>query len=89
MNTFFQLWDTTTGNIVTEFDSEDEVIQALIGVQAEDGDAPLLSFALFRFQHGRPTLVAKERDLVRYIARAISRGGTNVATSRARLQNAG
>jgi hypothetical protein len=89
MNTFFQLWDTTTGNIVTEFDSEHDAIEALIGVQAEDGDAPLLSFALFRFQHGRPTLVAKEHDLVHYIARAISRGGDGIATGRARLQNAG
>ena len=70
MNTFFQLWDTTTGNLVTEFDSEDEAIEALLGVQTEDGDGPLMEFALFQFQDDHPTLVAKERDLVLYLTRA-------------------
>jgi hypothetical protein len=73
MNAFFQLWDITTGNLVTEFDSEDEAIEALRGIQAEDGDGALLEFALFRFQDDRPTLVAKERALVRYVARARKR----------------
>jgi hypothetical protein len=70
MDTFFQLWDTTTGNLVTEFDSEDEAIAALRGVQADDGDGPILECALFRFDDDRPTLIAKERDLVAYISRA-------------------
>jgi hypothetical protein len=70
MNTFFQLWDRTTGNLVTEFDSEDEAIEALCRVQAEDGEEALLEFALVRFQDDRPTLITKERDLIRYVARA-------------------
>jgi hypothetical protein len=70
MNIFFQLWDTTTGNLVTEFDSEDEAIEALCRVQAEDGEEALLEFALVRFQDDRPTLITKERDLIRYVARA-------------------
>jgi hypothetical protein len=69
MSAFFQLWDTTTGNLITEFDSDDEAIEALRGVRAEDGDEPLPEFALFRFQDDHPTLVAKERDLVHYVAR--------------------
>lgn len=78
MNGFFQLLDVTTGNVVTEFPSEDEVIKALSGVQIDDGDEPLLELALFRFQDGRPTLVAKERDLVAYVARARKRMGLRV-----------
>jgi hypothetical protein len=70
MNTFFQLWDRTTGNLVTEFDSEDEAIEALSGIQADDGDESLLEYALFRFQDGHPTLVAKERDLIVHVALA-------------------
>ena len=70
MNTFFQLWDRTTGNLVTEFDSEDEAIEALSGIQADDGDESLLEYALFRFQDGRPTLVAKEREFVVHVASA-------------------
>lgn len=70
MNIFFQLWDTTTGNLISEFDSEDEALEALCRVQAEDGEEVLLEFALVRFQDDRPTLIAKERDLIRYVARA-------------------
>jgi hypothetical protein len=70
MNAFFQLWDTTTGNLVTEFDSEDEAIALLCGVRAEEGDEPLLGFALFRFEDDRPSLVAKEGDLVTYVVQA-------------------
>ena len=77
MNTFFQLWDITTGNLVTEFDSEDEAIAALSGIQAEDGDEPLLELALVRFHDDRPTLVAKASDLVRYVA--MSRRADNPA----------
>ena len=79
MNAFLQLWDITTGNLVTEFDTEDKAIEALRGVQAEDGDGPPLEFALFRFQDDRPTLVAKERALVQYVARARKRQDLRVA----------
>jgi hypothetical protein len=82
MNAFFQLWDTTTGNLVTEFDSEDKAIEALRGVQAEDGDGALLEFALFRFENDRPTLVAKERALVQYIAHVRQRKGLRVVPQR-------
>ena len=54
MNIFFQLWDTTTGNLVTEFDSGDEAIEALYRVQAEDGEEALLEFALVRFSGRSP-----------------------------------
>jgi hypothetical protein len=70
MTTFYQLMDVTTGNLITEFDSEDEAIEALSGVQADNSDESLLEYALFRFQDGCPTLVAKERDLVVHIAAA-------------------
>ncbi len=68
MNIFFQLWDITTGNLVTEFSTEDEAIAALSGIQADAGDEPLLEYALFRFHDDHPTLVAKATDLVRYVA---------------------
>lgn len=74
MNRFFQLMDVTTGNLVTEFDSEEDAIEALSEVQAADGDEPILEFALFRFQDGRPNLVAKESDLVLYVTRHMGQG---------------
>jgi hypothetical protein len=73
MTTFFQLWDTTTGNLVTEFDSEDEAIETLCSIRDKDGDETLLELALVRFQDDRPTLVAKEGALVEYISRAGAR----------------
>jgi hypothetical protein len=73
MDDFFQLWDTTTGNLVTEFDSEEAAIEALCDVQAEEGEDPLLELALFRFTDDRPTLIAKDQDLVHYVTRARTR----------------
>lgn len=76
MNVFFQLWGTTTGNLATEFDSEDEAIGHLREVQADEGEESILEFALLQFRDGRPTLVAKERDLVTCVARAQTRSLT-------------
>jgi hypothetical protein len=70
MSAFLQLWDKTTGNLATELDLEDEAIEALGDVHAEEGQGPLLRLALFRFTDDRPNLIAKERDLVAYVARA-------------------
>ncbi len=85
MNVFFQLWDTTTGNLVTEFDSEDEAIEALRDIRADEGIEPLLEFALFRFEDDRPTLIAKANDLVSYIA--MKRRDSKVILGRARSPN--
>ncbi|MBA3449633.1 MAG: hypothetical protein H0T18_00305 [Chloroflexia bacterium] len=89
MNVFFQLWDTTTGNLVTEFDSEEEAIRALREVRAEDGNEPILEYALVRFQDGRPILVAKESDLVFYLARAVDPAGDSVAAGGRSLRQSG
>jgi hypothetical protein len=85
LNVFFQLWDTTTGNLVTEFDSEDEAIEALSGIRADEGIEPLLEFALFRFEDDRPTLIAKANDLVSYIA--MTSRDSKVILGRARSPN--
>ena len=76
--------DTTTGNIVTEFATEDEMIEFLSAVQAKDEDEPLLEYARFRYEVDRPILVARERDLVFYLARARERGVTGVVRARRR-----
>ena len=70
MDRFYQLLDMTSGNLAAEFESEEEVIESLREVQKEDGDGPILELALFLFEDGHPTLVAKERDLVLYVTRA-------------------
>lgn len=83
MNTFFLLLDMTTGNMVTEFDTQDEAIEILGEVQSKDGDGPLLEYALFRYEDDRPTLVAREHDLVLYLARAREQGVNRVVGVRA------
>lgn len=70
MSVFFHLLDLTTGNLVTEFRSEDEAISALNAIQVEEGDQPILDLALFRFHNGQPSLVAKQGELLHYIAHA-------------------
>ena len=74
MSEFYQLFDATTGNLVTEFDSEEEAIEALNGIWADEGDEPISEYTLFRFRDGKPSVVAREQDLVLYLERARERG---------------
>ena len=73
MNDFFQLLDAMTGNVVADFASERELLDALYQVRDEDGEASLAEYVLLRFCDGHPTLVAKEEDLVKYVARGSGR----------------
>jgi hypothetical protein len=82
MSEFYQLFDATTGNLVTEFDSEDEAIDALNGIWADEGDEPISEYTLFRFRDGKPSVVARERDLVLYLERARARGVNRVVGAR-------
>ena len=83
MTTFFVLYDSTTANLVTEFDTEEEAIELLSQIQDDEGDEAILEYALFQYEDDRPTLVAREHDLVLYLARARERGASHVVSVRA------
>lgn len=80
MSEFFQLLDVSSGNVINEFDTEQEALAALGAVGHEHGLAELANLALLRFEDGHPRLVAMEDELIARvrleIERAVSVRGT-------------
>jgi hypothetical protein len=68
MEPFLQLMDITTGNLVAEFESDQEAIAALGRVQEDEGAESIADYALFRFLDGHPVLIAKQLELVRLVS---------------------
>lgn len=64
MNVFYQVLDVSSGNVVTEFDTEVDAFAALCRVGQEHGLAEMAHLALLRFEDGHPSLIVMEDDLV-------------------------
>jgi hypothetical protein len=71
MSVFYQLLDVLSGNIVTEFETEEEAIAALCRVGRDHGLAEIDHLALLRFEDGHPSLVAMDDDLVTWVRKEI------------------
>src|SRR5829696_10555449 len=72
MDDFVQLLDLTSGDVVADFASEAEAIAALKSVLNEYGDESVEELALLRFRGDRPSLIAMEKRLVRYVTDAFA-----------------
>src|SRR6266576_534365 len=57
---FFQLMDTTSGNVIRDYDTEDDALDELRGVARNYGLDDIRSLALLKFEDGHPTLVAMD-----------------------------
>jgi hypothetical protein len=71
MDVFYELFDLATGNVIDDFATEEDALEALRSTKHEHGSAAISEIALLRYDDGRPTLVAMEHDLV---ARVIESG---------------
>jgi hypothetical protein len=73
MDSHYELFDVASGNMVEVYECEGDAIDALIDVVSTHGLAAIETFALTRMDHGRPTLIAMEDELVRRVQRATDR----------------
>ena len=64
MDVFYELFDLATGNVIDDFASEGDALEALREAEREHGPAGIGDVALLRYENGHPTLVAMEHDLV-------------------------
>ena len=64
MSMFYQLLDRSSGNVITEFDTEEEAFAALCRVGRDHGLEELQHLALLRFEDGHPSLIAMEDELL-------------------------
>lgn len=64
MAVFFQLMDKTSGNVIRDYDTEDEALAELREVAQNYGPDDIRGLALLKFEDGHPTLVAMDDDLI-------------------------
>lgn len=70
MDVFFELFDLVSGNVVDDFATEDEAMEALRAAEREHGLEAIHDIALLRFENGHPSLVAMERDLAKRVSQS-------------------
>ena len=64
MRVFFELFDLESSNVIDDFDTEQDAMDALMAAEREFGSQAIENVALLRFEDGHPTLIAMEHDLV-------------------------
>ena len=64
MSVFYQVLDVSSGNVITDFDTEEDAFVAMCRVGQKHGLAELAHLALLRFEDGHPSLVAMEDELL-------------------------
>jgi hypothetical protein len=69
MDSHYELFDVASGNMIEVYERESDAIDALIDVAATHGMTAIETFALTRIDHGRPTLIAMEAELVLLVQR--------------------
>jgi hypothetical protein len=64
MDSYYELVDLASGNMVEDYDDEQDAIEALVRVAKEHGSEAIATFALAHVQGSNRRLVAMQGDLV-------------------------
>ena len=64
MNTYYQLVDLASGNVIEDYERESDAIDALIQVVVNHGPQAIETFALTRITAGQAVLIAMQDELV-------------------------
>lgn len=64
MKIFFEMFDLESGNVIEDFETEQDAMDALAATERTFGSEAIENVALLRFDDGHPTLVAMEHDLI-------------------------
>ena len=72
MTVFYELFDLATRNVLEDFATEEDALEALYAAKREHGSAAISDVALLRYDDGHPTLVAMEHDLVARVTQSVA-----------------
>jgi hypothetical protein len=64
METFYEVLDGSTGNVIKDYPSEEAAIAELTLIANTYGVDEIKRLVLMRFEDGRPSLVAADEDLI-------------------------
>lgn len=73
MDSYYELFDLESGNVIEDYPREEDAIDALMQVIAEHGSAAIETFALTHVTNGKPILIAMQSDLVVRVEREMER----------------
>jgi hypothetical protein len=72
MDSYYELFDLASGNVIEDYVSERDAIDALIQVAANHGLRAIETFALMHVSSGKPALIAMEVELMARIEREMN-----------------
>lgn len=79
MDTFYELIDLTSGNVVGDYDTETEALAEVRRFADRYGIASVRDYSLMLIHDGRQTLVAMQESLVRLATNGVDHGGRAVS----------
>ena len=72
MNVFFEVFDLESGNLIEDFATEEEALEALRSAERDHGPEAISDIALLRFDDGHPTLFAMDGELVERVRQPVA-----------------
>lgn len=69
MDSYYELFDLESGNVIEDYPREEDAIDALIQVVADHGPESIKTFALTHVKNGTPILIAMQSDLIVHVER--------------------
>lgn len=73
MDSYYELVDVASGNMIEDYDHERDAIEALVRVVEEHGSEAIATFALAHVQGSQRRLVAMQVDLVLRVEQEMGR----------------
>jgi hypothetical protein len=67
MDSYYELFDVSSGNVVADDERESDAVNALIELVMKHGTDAIKTVALSRMERGHPALIAMQDDLVALI----------------------
>jgi hypothetical protein len=81
MDAYFELFDLASGNVIEDYVSERDAIDALVQVVVNHGSQAIETFALTHVVNGKPVLIAMQDELVLRVERKIEQLALHRRTS--------
>ena len=70
MDAYYELFDLASGNMVEDYDCEQDAMEALIGIVGNHGSLAIATFALTHVENGHSKLIAMQDNLVARVEKA-------------------
>jgi hypothetical protein len=71
MDSYYELFDLASGNVIANYETESDAMDALVQVVIDHGLQAIETFALTQVTSGQPRLIAMQEQLVLQVEEAM------------------